>query len=684
MISFEAKKNIVKSKTRWRLTSLFFVVFVLFSILILRLGFIQIFKGEAFAAQAEKTDVTPVSYSVPRGKIYDTNDRLVVYNIPEKAIIYTPPKNPQPSELLELAKKLNTFLVMTDKEINKVSDRDLKDIWLLVHNNGTDLITKKEEKLYKQEKLNDKDLYQLKLNRITESNLQALDKNLAAIYRKLSSATALTPTMVKNENVTEEEFAKVNENLDNLPGVDVTTDWKRGRTYGETFWNMLGEVTSADEGLPADKVDYYTSKGYKLNDRVGKSYIEELYDSVLQGHKEKVKTVTDQNGNVVSTKTVLEGKSGKDLVLTVDMEFQAQVEKIMQEELVSAIQKPHTDTLDTAFVVAMEPKTGRILAMSGKVYDRKSGEFTDFTPGTFTYAFEQGSVVKGATVLTGYQTGVRDFGETELDEVMRFKGSGTFSSYQVMNRINDLEALERSSNVYMWKTAIEMMGGKYVPNGTLNIDPKKIETIRYYFNQFGLGVPTGIGFDNETSGIKGTNPSTYFQIAIGQLDTYTPLQIAQYMTTIANGGYRMKPQLVKEIREPNEDGNEPGNVIDEIEPVVLNQVDMSAEMLKRVQQGFWLVTHGSQGTARGYFKDEPYNAAGKTGTSESYKNGVKTWNLSFAGYAPFDDPEIAIAVIVPNAYRDGYAQPHSAANIISQRVFRAYFDLHEKGQPTAK
>lgn len=83
-------------------------------------------------------------------------------------------------------------------------------------------------------------------------------------------------------------------------------------------------------------------------------------------------------------------------------------------------------------------------------------------------------------------------------------------------------------------------------------------------------------------------------------------------------------------------------------------------------------------------KPNPYNATGKTGTSESYKNGVKTWNLSFAGYAPFNDPEIAIAVIVPNAYRDGYAQPHSTANIISQRVFRAYFDLNEKGQPTTK
>ncbi|MCM3570887.1 penicillin-binding protein 2 [Neobacillus mesonae] len=678
------KENKVKNRIRWRLNGLFFMVFVLFSILIFRLGVIQIIKGEAYAAQAEKSDVTSVSNSVPRGKIYDTNDRLVVYNIPEKAITFTPPKNPQPDELLELAKKLDTFLVMNEKETDKVTDRDLKDIWLMENNLGEDLITNREEKLYKQGKLSDKDLYQLKLNRIADSSLRAIDKNLGAIYRKLSSAIALTPTIIKNENVTDEEFARVNENLENLPGVDVTTDWKRGRTYGKTFWNMLGDVTSADEGLPAEKVEYYTAKGYKLNDRVGKSYIEELYDGVLQGKKEKVKMVTDSNGNVVNTETVSEGKSGKDIVLTIDMEFQAQVEKIMQEELVSAIQRPHTDTLDTAFVVAMEPKTGRILAMSGKVYNRKTRDFTDFTPGTFTYAFEQGSVVKGATVLTGYQTGVRDLGEIELDEVMRFKGSGTFSSYQVMNRINDLEALERSSNVYMWKTAIEIMGGKYIPNGTLNIDPKKIETIRYYFNQFGLGIPTGIGFDNETAGIKGTNTSTYFQIAIGQLDTYTPMQIAQYITTIANGGYRMKPQLVKEIREPNKDGNEPGNVIDEIEPVVLNQVDMSEEMIKRVQKGFWLVTHGSKGTARGYFKDEPYNAAGKTGTSESYKNGVKTWNLSFAGYAPFNDPKIAIAVIVPNAYRDGYAQPHSAANSISQRVFRAYFDLNEKGQSTTK
>lgn len=346
----------------------------------------------------------------------------------------------------------------------------------------------------------------------------------------------------------------------------------------------------------------------------------------------------------------------------------------MEEELLTAIRKPHTETLDTAFVVAMEPKTGNILAMSGKVYDRTSKNFYDYTPGTFTYAFEQGSVVKGATLLTGYQTGVRKIGETEMDEVLHIKGSGTFSSSHVMNRINDLRAIESSSNVYMWLTAIEIMNGKYVRNGPLKYDPEKIESIRYYFNQFGLGVPTGIGFENEAIGVKGTNPSTYFQIAIGQLDTYTPMQIAQYMSTIANDGYRMKPQLVKEIREQNTNGETLGNVIQRLDPVVLNRLDMKNEYIQRVQQGLWQVTHGSQGTARRYFMNQPYNAAGKTGTAESFKNGIKTWNQSFAGYAPFDDPQITLAVIVPNAYIDGYAAPHSTANMISQKIFRTFFN----------
>lgn len=658
-----------------RLNLLFLLIFIAFSILVIRLGYVQIIQGENYTAQVKRTVVTAVGYPIPRGQIYDRNYNLVVYNIPEKAIIYTPPLHPQPDELLELAKKLSRFLTMNEKEIKKVTERDLKDIWLLENHNGRELISKKERELHKKKKITDQELYVLKLKRISKQMLEEIDQNTAAIYRKLSTAIAFTPTIIKNEDVTDEEFAIISESLDELPGIDVTTDWKRAKNYDNTFWNMLGGVTSTDEGLPAEKAEAYLAKGYQLNDRVGKSYIEELYDDVLQGQKKQVEFTTNRFGEIVDSKVVFEGKGGNNLILSIDMEFQQKVEKIMEEELRTAMAQPYTDTLDTAFVVAMEPKTGYILAMAGKVYDRTTGQFIDYTPGTFMYAFEPGSVVKGATLLTGYATGVRDIGEIELDEVMHIRGSGTFSSHTVMNQINDLTAIERSSNVYMWKTAIEIMGGKYIPDGPLIYDPKKIDMIRYYFQQFGLGVPTGIGFDNEIAGMKGTNQETYFQIAIGQLDTYTPMQICQYMSTIANGGYRMKPQLVKEIREPVFHDNGPGRVIYENKPVVLNRVDMTPEMINRVQQGFWLVTHGGQGTASGFFRGEPYNPAGKTGTAESYKNGIKTWNLSFAGYAPFEDPEIAIAVIVPNAYRDGVKQPHSAANRISQRIFRTYFDL---------
>lgn len=658
-----------------RMNLLFFFVFSLFSILILRLGVVQIVHGEKYEAQVNRTDVTAVNYSVPRGEMYDRNYKLVKYNVPEKAIIFTPPKNPQPDDLLDLAKKLDELITMPETDIKKVTERELKDLWLLENNNGDDLLTAAEVEQWKNKQLTEKEVYQIKLDRITPEQLEEVDRNVAAIYRKLYSAVALTPSIVKNEDVTDEEYARVSENLVNLPGIDITTDWRRERAYDDVFWNILGGVSSSDEGIPAEKVDEYLAKGYKLNDRVGTSYLEEVYDDILQGQKAQVKTVTNKKGDVVEMEVLTEGQSGKDLILTIDIDLQMQVEQIIEEELTNGMKS--SSTLDRAFIVAMDPMTGEILAMSGRQYNPESREFIDFTPGTFTTSYATGSVVKGATVLTGFQTGSAYPGERKLDEVMVIRGSGSFSSHQIMGWVDDLTALERSSNVYMWKIAIDILGGNYVRGQSLRIQPENIEIIRKYFGQFGLGVPTGIDFENETTGIKGQDPSSYFQIAIGQLDTYTPLQLAQYVSTIANGGYRLKPQLVKEIREPALNSNEPGRLIKQFEPVVLNRVDMKDEWIERVQEGFWRVTHGSRGTARGYFRNEPYHAAGKTGTAETYMNGIETYNLSFVGYAPYENPEIAISVMVPNAYRKG-GQPNSIANVLAQRVFRAYFDLKEK------
>lgn len=119
--------------------------------------------------------------------------------------------------------------------------------------------------------------------------------------------------------------------------------------------------------------------------------------------------------------------------------------------------------------------------------------------------------------------------------------------------INDLTALERSSNVYMFKTAIAIGKGKYISGHSLPLDYSAFDKFRYYFSEFGLGVKTGIDLPNEATGYVGTKRQSGFLLdfAIGQYDTYTPLQMAQYVSTIANGGYRMKPQVVKEVRKPS-------------------------------------------------------------------------------------------------------------------------------------
>ena len=132
-----------------------------------------------------------------------------------------------------------------------------------------------------------------------------------AIYREFVSGYKFTPQIVKNENVTPEEFAVVSENLQLLPGVDTTTDWDRSYAFEDTLRSVLGGVTSSDKGLPAEEIDYYLSRDYSRNDRVGTSYLEKQYEDVLHGQKAKVKNVTDQSGEIVSTEVITEGQTGK-------------------------------------------------------------------------------------------------------------------------------------------------------------------------------------------------------------------------------------------------------------------------------------------------------------------------------------------------------------------------------------
>lgn len=658
----------------------------------------QIVNGEDYKREVDRKENVTVKIAMPRGEILDRNGKLIVGNKPSNAITFTRAQNSKTEEMLKIAEKLAIFIKKDSKEdLKAITERDKKDYWMIKHPNEAEAkITVADKKKLKHDEHYDTKIYQLTLDRITSKEVNSFTKQeleVLAIYREMSSGYPLTPQIIKKDATTK-EVAMISENLDSLPGVDTTIDWDRYNLYkdtegNETLDSVIGKVSSSKEGLPKDSIDYYLARGYSRNDRVGKSYIENQYEDVLQGQKEKIKNIIDKNGNILESEVVQEGKRGDDLILSIDIDLQREIEKIIAEKIGKArIGEPY---LDRTFVTVMNPYSGEVLSMAGKQFEqnKKTGktEVNDFALGNITTSYEMGSVVKGATVLTGYQTGAIVPGEVLNDRPLKFLGTNAKKSWNKtgFGPINDLYALKRSSNGYMFLTAMKLGGQQtYIPNGLLSIDKvSAIETFRYNFSQFGLGVRTGIDLPGEHSGYGGgqipPESGKVLDYAIGQYDTYTPLQIVQYISTIANGGYRIQPHIAKEVREPNQ-ANELGPIIQEMKPKVYNKIDMKEEWIKRVQLGFKQVVNEPLGTGYG-IKNKEYKIAGKTGTAQALYNGplphsqgLMLWNITFGGYAPYDHPEIAVSVTVPWLRTD---QSHVNLEIAND-VFKAYFELKEK------
>ncbi|WP_246017829.1 peptidoglycan D,D-transpeptidase FtsI family protein [Mesobacillus subterraneus] len=682
-----------KNSTPLRVNILFFTVFVLFSLLVLRLGIVQIVHGEDYKREINRKEDVTVNNPVPRGKMLDRNYKVIVDNKPLNAITYTNEGATQ-EEMLKVAARLAQII---DQKTDKVRERDKKDFWIIKYpDEAKKLISEEELELYSKKKTGNKDLYKLQLKRITDNHLKQLsqqDIEELAIFRIMNSGYKFTPQIIKNEGVTLEEFAIVNENLDKLPGVNATMDWDRQYMFEDTFRPVLGRITTSSEGLPAERIDYFMSRGYNRNDRVGKSNLELEYEDVLQGKKEKVVNVTDKAGELLEKELVSEGSRGKDLILSIDMDLQIAVEKIIEKELWAAKSSPGTGLLDRAYVVLMDPNTGEVLAMAGKriVRDQETNKLylEDDALGNILNTFNVGSVVKGATVLTGYKTGAINSYTRFDDRALDIKGTPIKKSYSYLGVLNDIQALKVSSNVYMFHTAIKIGKGVYRYQQPLNLNSNVWDTIRSSFASFGLGVRTGIDLPNEQTGAKGVNypVGKVLDLVIGQYDTYSNMQLAQYISTIANNGYRMQPRLVKEIREPATNTEELGQVYTSFPPNVLNEIGMDQQWLDRVHSGFEKVMQEPGGTAYRYFGNAPYSPAGKTGTAEAFYDGplrkkgdpmMDTMNLSLVGYAPSRKPEIAMAVMVPWAYQGSV--DHGANKKIGRAVMDTYFNL--KNQTT--
>lgn len=622
-----------------------------------------------------RSNVVIMKKSVPRGSIYDTKHRLLVGNKGVKAITYFRENYSTPDSMIALAEELTKYMNVETSELRQY---DLQDY----------VIAKYPNEINKR--LNDKELqlqggelYKAQMKKVTDDDIASLtqtEKSAAIIYKKMNSTPSFETTMIKNRDVTDEEVAKISEHLQELPGIDVTMDWEREYTEGAVLRSVFGSVTTEKTGLPSDQKELFLAKGYALNDRVGKSYLEKEYEDVLKGTKEQYE-LTISKGKLEKSVLKTEGSRGDNLVLTIDIDFQKKLDEIATSALIQRKGK----LADRLYISAINPQNGEILGITGKKINMSTGEIEDDTLGVLNTQYTMGSSIKAATVLAGYMDQVISLNDNVMiDKPLKFDETKSKSSW--FNRkgsiaLNDITALEVSSNSYMMQLAMRM-GGKYhyTPGESLKMDSKEVfNKLRYYYSQFGLGVPTGIDIPGETAGLKGaeTNPGLALDLSFGQFDTYTTLQLNQYIATIANGGNRIAPRIVKEIRGNNEQG-ELGNLKVAFGPKVLNHIGIEDQYINRVKVGLYNVVHGSHPFGTGKkLASSPYKISGKTGTAQAFYSGpIKSenmkavWNSTFVGYAPSDYPQIAISVALPFMDTD----KEDAILDIPKKVFDAYFN----------
>lgn len=683
-----SRKEQTKSHIPFRLNLLFFIVFLLFVALIIRTGYLQIIKGEEFQAEVERTESTVVRGNVPRGGIYDAKLRPLVSNEASSIIRYTRGSNTQVESMADVAYNLATLIEIPhstpfEEERSDLSMRDLKDYYYAT--NIEEIEERVRDHIRENDLKADEFSYNDSLELISEAELlRFTDKELkaVAIFTRMNAAYALTTVTVKNQEVTDEEIAKVNEHSKQLPGITTGTDWERIYPQEETLASILGSVSSEEQGIPQSSENALLAKGYSRNDRVGTSQLEERFETILRGSKSRSRTETDNQGDILSQETIYSGEQGDNLVLTIDLEFQERLDQIVLDTLSKG-----TGLNDRVYAVAINPKNGNILGMSGK--EVRDGRIIDDSLGNIQKAFTMGSSVKGATVLTGYMTDAITLNNnTILDAPLSFTDSQNISS--VFNRfgrvqVNDIASLQYSSNVYMAQIAMRIGGyWDYRPNQSVPIQPQATtETMRKYFRQFGLGTLTGIDLPNEQTGLANVaqDPAQAMFFTFGQFDTYTPMQLAQYSATIANGGTRFAPRLVSQIRSSETETGEIGQLVTDIEPKVMNYVDASPEEMRRVQTGLYQVVNGNYGPSPREYNDAPYVAAGKTGNAEAQfwddnlgRITEDVTNMTFVGYAPYDDPEIAIALVIPYLPVE-YRGPINIE--MSRQIFDAYFKVGE-------
>ncbi len=621
------------------------IIFLLTAIIISRYSYLYFYKHDYYYEKyLNATNKIVYGLNAPRGRILDRNGKVLVDNKGINTIVY---HNLDNIDTLNVAEILLTIL----EDVKEASLEEQKNYYLK-YNDTDDLLTPEEQDLFKRRKITTKEVENLKLSRLDEYlNYTKEEKQLIYLYYLLNNGYYYDSKIIAS-NVSDQVCAIVNEK--NINGL--TCEYTTERIY---LYDTLNDIYGKVGNITKENKDYYLKLGYSLNDTVGLSYLEKEYDEYLKGEKAKYLVNDDNTLTLISS-----SKQGNDLVLSIDIDLQLKINEIIKNYLAKSSNYKYTKYFNTSYVIVSDPHTGEIIASTG--LNKIKDDYYDVTTNILTSSFAVGSVVKGASHTVGYQNNLIDIGKTITDSCVKLYQVPLKCSYNRLGRIDDITALKTSSNYYQFMTAIKLTGNTYKYNMKLNVTEEHFNTYRNVFASFGLGSSTGIDLENESTGIKGQTiaPDLLLNLSIGQYDTYTPLELSNYINTIATDGKRYALHYLKEVKNKDK-------VIYTYEPKLLNEVSSN---FPRIKEGFRQVTY--LGTGRGY-TNLAYKPAGKTGTAEVvYNKDTTTINQTYAMFAPYDNPKYTIVVMSPNISYNNDKERYIAPinRYISQEVSKLVFE----------
>ena len=686
--TWEREEENERVNLRFNIITVF--VYLIGIVLIFQLFNLQIVNGETYREQSNTRLSRVTSIEASRGSILDrSGNELAGVRTRNTVELYK--TNIPDEELNSALLKLVNLLDQYGASYSDTFPIKINPFEFIIE--GEELVKWKEKYKIEENATAEEAFYKLKDKySITNENIEEIRKILVMRYKISTTGYSATKSIIISEDVGNEVVAQISERNSEFPGINIKTDTVRTYENGSLAAHVLGYTGKISEEQYNANKDIYDS-----DDIIGKTGTEYLFEKYLKGTDGTKQVDMSVDGTITGEYISEPAIAGNDIVLTIDSNLQQVTEKALENCITKIREGGFSETYDTqsGSAVVMNVNTGEVLAAAsyptyepewfvGGIDTETWNSLRDNTAypllnKTIQSSYAPGSVFKMVTAIAGLESGVITTKEKINDTGVYKKYGETWNCWYYTDYhrghgwINVTQALQHSCNYFFYETG----------------DRLGIDTLAKYALHFGLGRKTGIELPSEKAGSVASRetkaeknngeswyPGDTLSAAIGQsYNDFTPMQIAKYISMIANGGKNINPTIIKTILR--EDGTEVPR--EEYENYVKeslgiedyqDEIQVSQESIEVAKQGMRMVTEEVGGTAYGIFKNFDIEIAGKTGSAET----GTTVNAWFVCFAPFENPEVAVVVMI-----EGGAHGNYSAEVVKD-ILVQYFGMNQTNE----